>query len=61
MKEFFKGLWEQLVSIYAAYYEFIHSIFPDQLGDYIVYLIDLTVIILVVWLLARIAFQTKSN
>ena len=61
MKEFFKGLWEQMASLYAAYFEFVHSIFPDQLGDYIVYLIDLTVIILVVWLLAKLAFQTKSN
>ena len=61
MKEFFTNIWEQIVSAYWAYFDFVHSIFPDQLGDYIVYLIDLAVAVLVVWLIARAAFSTKGR
>ena len=61
MKEFFTGVWEQLLSWYAAYFEFVHSIFPDKLGDYVVYLIDLAVTILIVWLVAKAAFSTRGN
>ena len=61
MKEFFTNLWEQIVSLYGAYFDFVHSIFPDKLGDYIVYLIDLAVGVLIVWLIAKAAFRTRGN
>ena len=61
MKEFFTGIWDQLVSWYGIYFDFVHSIFPGQLGDYIVYLIDLAVVVLIVWLVAKAAFRTRGN
>ena len=60
MKDFFSDIWQHLVGYYAAYYEFIHSIFPDKLGDYIVYLIDLAVVVLIVWLIAKAAFSNRN-
>ena len=59
--EFFTNLWAKLVELYAMYSDFVHSIFPDKLGDYFVYLIDLAVIVLIVWLVAKAAFRTRGN
>lgn len=61
MKEFFTNAWEQIVSIYAAYTDFIHSIFRDELGDYIILLINLAVAVFLIWLIAKAAFRTRGN
>ena len=62
MKEeiFMKTIWEEIVKYYTVYSDFIHSIFPSQLGDLVVYLIDIVVIVLIIKMIASLAFGNKE-
>ena len=61
VSNFFVSIWEKLVSYYNIYFDYVHSIFPDKLGDFVVYFVNLAVIVLIVWLVAKAAFRTKGN
>lgn len=56
-----KNIGEFIASIYAAYAEFIHAIFPNELGDFAEYIIDIVVAVIIVKLVSSVAFRTKSN
>ena len=60
MRDIFANIWKDLIGFYNAYSEFVHSILPGGLGDYIIALIDLGVVVLIVWMIARVAFKTKN-
>ena len=61
MSEFFNNLWTSLVNIYGMYSDFVHSIFPSQLGDLVVYLLDIVIVIAIVKIVASFAFTTKGG
>lgn len=61
MKQFFIGIWEVLVKYYTIYNDFIHSIFKDQVGDLVVGLIDIFVVVGIVLLIGRYAFEPKEK
>ena len=61
MLNIFKGLWEAIVNIYMMYSDFIHSIFPAELGNLVEGCIDIAVAVLVVKLVSDAAFKTKSG
>ena len=59
--KFIKQIFEFIVKLYTIYSDFIHSIFRDELGDFVIFLINIAVIIAVVKVVASVAFQTKSR
>lgn len=61
MKEFFTDLWAKICEIYMYYSDFVHSIFPRELGDLVEYVIDIAVACLIVKLIADFAFKTKTG
>ena len=54
-------LGEFITKCYVAYSTFIHNIFRDELGDFVEYLLDIVIAVIIVKLVASVAFQTKSR
>jgi len=61
MKNFFTNIWEGLVNIYNIYSNFVHSIFPGQLGNLVVGVIDILVVGAIVIYIGKIAFTSKNG
>lgn len=57
MRDFFVNLWSSIVIIYGSYSAFIHSILPNEAGDFTETLIDALLAILLVRLIAGVAFK----
>lgn len=56
-----KKIGDFIANLWNAYSEFIHSIFPNELGDFAEYIIAIVVAVIVVKIVSSIAFRTKSN
>lgn len=56
-----KSIWNSIKDFFVKYYgmysDFIHSIFGKGMGDFIVYLIDIIVVILVIKLIINTTFD----
>jgi hypothetical protein len=61
MKEFLKNAWETLVTYYQAYSNFVHSILPNEAGDFVVILIDITIVVIILKFLAQSAFKSGDE
>ena len=61
IKNFFVKIWEYICEGYKIYDGFIHSLFPDQLGDLVVGVINIGVAVLIVVILTKAAFTTRSG
>lgn len=57
----FADIGAELVNAYARYSGFIHSIFPDQIGDLVEYIVDIGIIVIFVKIISSYAFTTKGN
>ena len=60
MGDFFVNMWKTLVKYYDAYSAFVHSILPNEAGDFAVILIDAVIVIAIVKLIADTAFKTED-
>ncbi len=61
MKDSFSNIWDSLVKIYTSYSDFVHSIIPGQLGDLVVFILNLIVVCIIVKIIASVAFGTKGD
>lgn len=61
MKKVFSDIWEGILKYYMIYSNFVHSIFPAELGDLVVFLIDMVVAVGIVFLVAKSAFGSKTG
>lgn len=59
VKEFFVTLWKTLLSWYNAYTSFVYSILPAETGDFAIFIINTTAVILFVLAVSRFAFRRK--
>ena len=50
-------IWAETVKLYASYSGFIHSIFPEELGDFVEYMIDIVLVILIIRIIGKAAFS----
>lgn len=55
--DFFENLGSTLKDYYLAYSNFIHSMLPNEAGDFVVILIDAIVVIALVKFIADSAFK----
>jgi len=61
MKEFLSNIWIKCVEYYSIYSDFIHSIFPKELGDLIEGVLDIAIVCIIVKLISTLAFGTRNN
>ncbi len=61
MEKFFSNIWDTLVNIYTSYSDFVHSILPGQLGDLVVFVLNLIVVCIIIKIVASVAFGTKGG
>ena len=59
--EFFKNIGAALVGAYVAYSDFIHSILPNQAGDLVEAIIDVSVGVILLKVIGGAAFHTREN
>ena len=59
--EFFKNIGAALVDAYMSYSGFIHNILPNQAGDLVEAIIDVSVGIVLLKLFGSAAFHTREN
>ena len=50
-------IWTETVKLYASYSGFIHGIFPEELGDFVEYMIDIVLAVLIVRFIGKAAFH----
>ena len=58
---FFQKIWAALVDLYTRYSDFIHSILPNQAGDFLEYLIDIAIAIAVLKIASTFAFGSREG
>ena len=59
--EVLKSIGAAIVNYYNIYSDFIHSIFKDQLGDLVEYVLDIAIAVIIVKAIAGIAFKTPGD
>ncbi len=57
---FLEEIWATICKYYVMYSDFVHSIFPGQLGDLVEGLIDMVVAIAVVKIIWSTTFSNKQ-
>ncbi len=61
MKKIFTEFWSECVKLYGYYSDYIHYIFPRELGDLVEYVLDIAIACLIIKIVADVAFKTKGN
>ena len=61
MKNILNTIGEVIVNIYMSYSNFIHNIFQNELGDFVEYILDIVIAVIIIKMVASIAFRTKSR
>ena len=59
MNEVLTAIKDFFVKYYGIYSDYIHSLFSGAMGDFVVYLIDIVVVILVIKLIISTTFGDK--
>lgn len=55
--DFFNKLWSILINYYNLYSNFIHQMFPNEAGDFVLIIINVIIFVLVIKLLSGAAFK----